>query len=126
MQQPYLDRAVQVACESSIAVHVLLSRDNSDVELWPLRPHAAPPEQITPLEEFTHRQLRLVGVVGLRGLNSASAFKEPLPPRVVDAIAHAFLAYTRVLLGNHFGEHMAAAEVAEIERIYMLEDPRPN
>jgi|SRR5581483_5405 len=124
--QPYMERAAQVACESQIAVQILLSRDNRDVELIGLKPQA----EFISREEFAARKLRHVGVIGLSGLKPLVALEEPLEPRIADALAQAFLEYTRVLLGEHFAERfaeqMVGAEVAELERLYTLPDTRLN
>lgn len=119
--QTYMERATQVACDSQIAVQVLLSLGNDDIAFVPLKPVSG--EYLT-REEFTVRQFRSVGIVGLRGLESCSAFKEPLDPPVVDAIAAAFLEYVRVLLGQSFAAQVEAAEVAELERLYLLPSVR--
>jgi hypothetical protein len=58
-------------------------------------------------------------------MKTLCAFAEPLEPRVVQAIADGVLEYVRVLLGEPFAVEMAAAEVAELESLYRLMDPRP-
>jgi hypothetical protein len=131
--QPYIERATNVGLESQIAVYVLLSRDNSDIEFVPLRPHVAPPEAITTKEEFIHRQLRSVGVVGLNGVTPLCAFKEPLEPCVVNCIAAAFMEYTRVLIAGNLQAQMEdeierrkGDSVAWCERLFLLEDSRSH
>ena len=119
--QPYIERAADVVSLSQIAVQVLLSRDNDDLEFFAMRPRIAPP----PPEVFEGRNLRTVGVIGLHGVKSYVAWREPLEPRVIEVIAHAFLDYVRVLLGDNIAEHVAHAEVSELERIYALGDSRP-
>ncbi|MGO9937185.1 MAG: hypothetical protein ACLPH3_05895 [Terracidiphilus sp.] len=120
--QPYEKRAEQVVSEADIAAQILLSAGNDDIELIPLCPRR--PDRCIAREDFTARQLRPVGVIGLSGLKALSAFREPLEPYLVDVIAEAFLEYARVLLGESFLEQAAAAEVAELERMYALIDPR--
>lgn len=121
--QPYLERARQVASESHCAVQVFLSRDNDDIEFVPLRPRYA--WHISP-EEFNSRRLRPVAVIGLNGLKPMSAFKEPLEPFVVAAMAAAFLEYTCVLLGDSLAEQTETAEIAELGRLFALKDHRTN
>jgi hypothetical protein len=119
----YMERAATIACESDVVVQVLLSTGNDDIEFILLRPQS-PAEYIT-REEFTSRKLRSVGVVGLlSGLKPVCVFKEPLESSIVGAIAHAFAEYVRVLLLGESAEQIAAAEVAELERIYTHTDTR--
>jgi hypothetical protein len=122
--QPYSERAAQVACNSQIAVQVLLGSENTDVELVPLKPNQFS-SYLSP-EEFTARRLRPVGVVGLSGINTLVSFKEPLPSHVLKLIAVAFSEYIRSLLGRSFEELQVAAEVAELERLYETPDYRVN
>ena len=122
----YLENAAQVANESDIAVQVLLSRENTDLELIPLWPRLD--AYIAP-EVFTARQLRSVGVVGIRGLQPLSVWKEPLPPQVINGVCDAFIDYIRVLLGKSLVdlyEAAQAAEIAELERLFCIPDTRPN
>jgi hypothetical protein len=116
--QTYSDRALHVASESGIAVQVLLSSGNDDIELISLKPVAA--EEYIDRATFKARQLRAVGVIGLAGVKPLSAFRKPLTPPLVDAIAAAFLEYVRVLLGGSFAEQAERAEIAELERLYAL------
>jgi len=122
---PYMERAATIACESEICCQVLLSHDNADIELVQLKPHAYPGGYIAP-EEFTARQLRSVGIVGLSGLKPLVYFKELLPPHVVDSIAAAFLAYIRVLTEGEFAAQMEAAGIAELTRLCSIPDTRMN
>lgn len=119
MVDPFIERARKVVTESALAVHVLLSSDNADVQLLALRPVS---ESLP--EELTTGKWRSVGVLGLQGLKPLCAFDEPLPPNVVNGIVAAFLEYARVLLGGQFAEHVAAAESAELARMYSLPDLR--
>jgi hypothetical protein len=132
--QPYSLRSAQIARDSSIAVMVLLNHDATDMQFWPIRPRRVAQSAFTSPEEFAARQLRPVGVVGLSGLKSMCAFKEPLEPPVVEAIAGAFMAYIRTLLGlgDSFAEQMgtqlerqqAGDFVQFAEALWSLEDPR--
>jgi len=115
----YVELAQRVVAESDIAAMVLLSAENDDLEMWPLRPH---PCAATPANEFARRKLRPVGVVGVSGLQSRCVFKEALPETVVAAIAQAFGAYCGTLVDYK----MPADDSAEwCERLFQLEDPRP-
>jgi hypothetical protein len=123
----YSEKSTQLALDAStsIIVQVLLSRGNDDIELIPLHPRQRPGGYIT-REEFAARQLRAVGTVGLNGLRPVCVFKEPLESSVVDAIIQAFTEYAHVLLGGHSAEHVAAEEVAELNRLWSLPDNRAN
>lgn len=106
--QPYMERAAEIALNSStsICVLVLLSRNNRDLELWGLLPRRA---IFTTPEEFANRQLRSVGVVGLQGATARCAFKEPIADPVLNAIADAFAEYVRVMMpGADFAAQMRA------------------
>ncbi len=120
----YTERSQELARNASIAVLVLLSHDNLDMEFWPLG--FGSQSDWTSREEFAARRLRSVGVVGLGlpGLKPLVAFKEALLPSVVDGIATAFLAYLNVLLADSFAEQLPGAETAELERMWSLRDPR--
>jgi hypothetical protein len=109
--QTYEERAAQVASESQIAIQVHLSADNNSIEVWPLRPRMAKDSELLNAEEYTRRQLRPVGVVGLSGLKPLAAFAETLPPQVVTAISAAFLEYVRVFLSGTFMQ-IEQAEIA--------------
>ena len=122
--QTYLDRAARVACESQLAVQVLLSRANDDIAFVRLVPSAGP--AYMPAEEFTARQFRSVGIIGLCGLSPRIVFKEPLEDGVAEAIGAAFTAYVQTLIGEQFASQMQAAELAELERLFMLPDTRPH
>src|ERR1700723_560571 len=116
--QTYSEMSKTVADESSIAVLVLLSSDNTDMEFLPLRPRQLTERELLTPEEFAARKLRSVGVVGISGAQPRVAFKEPLSVSVVDRIAAAFLEYLRVMLRQGFAEQTATAEVQELERFY--------
>ena len=116
----YSARSTQVALDSSIAVMVLLNPDATDMELWPICP---PPQSgLTTPEEFTARQLRPVGVLGLCVTESRAAFKEPLDVSTVDALARAFTAYVNALLG----QRQAGDSLEWCERLFALPDTRPE
>jgi hypothetical protein len=121
----YIEKATQVVLDSSIAVMVLLNQDNTDLEMWPLRPRQA---ALTSQEEFAARKLRTVGVAGLCGTKATCAFKEPLDPTVVGAIGTAFAEYIHVLLGDSIAmqieEQQKGDEVAWLEKLHQLPDTR--
>lgn len=121
--QPYIERAARVAAGSSVAVEILLSAENDDIEIVMLRPQAA---SYVSREEFIARRLRPVGVCGLQGLRPVCAFREPLDPSTVDAIAGAFLTYVRSLMQAATPANAYTDDsTAWCERLYALEDPRP-
>lgn len=119
--QTYSELSTQVVQNASIAVMVLMNESNTDVELLPLLPRKC---EFPSKDEFTARKLRSVGVIALCGAQSNCALKEPLENEVVDAIAATFLEYVRVLIGPEISRAMAAAEIAEMERMYTLPDTR--
>lgn len=119
--QTYQARATQVALDSSIAVTVLLSADNLDIQFWQLRPHRIAD---TSPEEFAARNLRAVGVVGLDGLTPRCAFKESLGSEIVNAIAVGFVEYIRASVCDGFNEQSKLAEIEELERVFSLPDTR--
>lgn len=112
--RPYLERLEQVAADSEMAVMVLLNPDNTDLEFWPLKPR---PAAETAPAEVGARQLRSVGVIGLNGPAPHFALKEPLDQAVLDAVADAFKAYVKVLVGEEFAKQIKAAK---IEQLYYL------
>jgi hypothetical protein len=123
----YTEKSQQVVLESQIAVMLFLNPDNTDLEMWPLRPRQV---ATTSHEEFAARKLRTVGVVGLSGTKGVSAFKEPLESAVVDGISTAFLEYVRVLIGDNIAmqieEWQKGDEVAWLEQLHLLPDMRMN
>lgn len=120
--QTYTEQAEKIACESNIAVMVLLNPDSTDMEMVMVRPtHDV--SKMPSREEFARRQLRAVGVVGVNGLKPMSAFREPLETAVIHRISAAFLAYLRVLLGESFTQQCEAAELERYyARLYSLPD----
>jgi hypothetical protein len=120
--KPFNELAADVAADAQIAVYVLLSQENDDVEFIAIKPRA---QAFISGAEFTARQLRPVAVIGLNGLKPLCAFKEPLDPQLISKIGQAFCEYTRVLLGDRFVEHVAREEERELGRMFALPDPRP-
>ena len=122
----YMDHIKEVALDSQICCQVLLSADNQDLEFQVLSPTKYR-ETETPLTpaEFCTRRLRSVGWVGLSGLTPRSAWKETLPESVVVSIGLAFSAFVRSLLGGDFAGKVAEhIEIAMLDRMYSLRDPR--
>jgi hypothetical protein len=128
--QPYEERSRQIVLDSSIAVMVLLNADNTDMEMWPLQPRIATAAELTSPEEFKARKLRTVGVAGLCGTTPLCAFKEPLEPTVVGAVATAFAVYIRSLIGDSIAaqleEQKKGDEVTWLEQLHCLPDTRMN
>ena len=94
----YLEKAADVAGASSIAVQVLLGAAPADIEFVPIRPRPADAQMLADLKSrWPGRGLRSIGIVGLVGLTARAAFKEPLEPKTVDALATAFLVYVAAL-----------------------------
>lgn len=120
----YTERSQEVARNASIAVLVLLSHDNTDLEFWNLRRSQA---EWTSSHAFTTRGLRSVGVVGLSLQGKPLvAFKEDLSPSVVDGISNAFLVYLNALLADSFAEQREDIETQELRRLFALCDPYVN
>ncbi len=117
--QTFVEHAADACAGADVAAMLLLSEDGLDIELWPLRPEAA----LTSREEFTRRQLRIVGAVGLRGMKPVFALKEPLSIHAVAAFGIAFADYVCVRLSENFTEHI---EISELDRIFALPDTRLN
>jgi len=121
----YAEKSTQLALDASVAVLVLMGAPN-DVEFVPIKPRAADEAWRAELKaRWPGRGLRSVGVIGLCGTSARCALREPIGSDAVEALATAFFEYIRVLLGDDFAAHMAAAEIEELERHYALEDPRP-
>jgi len=116
----------EVLSDATVAVMVLLNPDATDIEFWRVRPELADRSELTPKEEFTARQLRSVGFVGLKGLTPFCFFKEPLDKRVMNSIVAGFLEYLRVSLGGCFAEQIEGVEIAALEQLFALQDGRPN
>lgn len=118
----YAEQCAQIIRESDVCVWVLLTPDNTQLEmiqLWPV--YDAPPSR----DEWLRRQLRPVAVLGLKGLQARSAFREPLEEHVIHKLSAAFIEYVRVLLGG-LTQHseVKGDSVQWLERLYALPDPR--
>lgn len=123
----YLEESRQLALDASVAVQVLMGSDPRDVEFIPLRPKAADTSMWAELAaRWPGRGLRSIGVIGLVGIVPKVALKELLEPKQVSLLTTGFLAYLHELLSGSFAAQTEAAEIAELERVYLLPDTRPN
>jgi hypothetical protein len=121
----YAEKSTQLALDASIAVFVLANAECDDLEFLPLKPRHMSPVEIAQLAARWHgRGLRSVGVIGLCGIETRTVFKEPLEPEQGSALAAAFLAHLQVLFSQSFEEQRPNVEVAELERLHALQDPR--
>lgn len=119
------NRFEQLVMTSPLCVVVVADEGVTDIELIRIRP-ALPQfdERVRELQE-SGRALRFVGVVGVKDGQPVSAFAEPLSETQITALSRAFLEYLRVW----FEKPQPAQQddsVAWLERLYMLEDPRPE
>jgi hypothetical protein len=125
--QSYYERSNQLAADAQVSVLVLGNPETADAEFLPLAPRTFSDAEAQALRaRWPGRGLRVLGVLGLCGASPRCVFKEPLDPRVVDALASAFLTYLHVLFGESLAEQREAAEIAELERLFSLPDTRPN
>jgi hypothetical protein len=124
----YIEKSAQLAIEASVSVQILLGTTPGDCEFVPLRPKLADANMIADIAaRWPGRGLRSVGVIGLCGTTPSLVLKEPLDPEQVNALGAAFLRYVNVLFGANFVEQREAVEIAELERLWSLQDNRlPN
>jgi hypothetical protein len=123
----YQERSRQLVADASVAVLVVGNVETGDAEYIPVSPRPYPAHELLALRDrWPGRGLRTLGVLGLIGTTPRCVFKEPLEPRTVDALAAGFLTYLNVLFGESFAEQREAVELAELERMFALVDPRPN
>jgi hypothetical protein len=123
----YSEKSTQLALDASIAVLVLTNAQFDDVEFLPLKPRQmTESEKAELVTRWPGRGLCSIGVLGLVGMTPRSAFKEPLEPEQVTALAGAFLAYLHALFSDRFAEQLEGAEIAELERIYALGGQAPE
>jgi len=122
----YVEKSTKLACESSVAVMVLMGAPD-DVEFLPVKPRMADANMLDELKARWHgRGLRPVGMMGLCGTSPRCELKEPLEPEQVTALAGAFLAYLHVFFRDSFAEQLEGVEVQELGRLWSLEDPRTD
>jgi hypothetical protein len=128
--QAYSERLAELVLSSSIAVQAVLGSSPGDAEFIPLLPRPADDRMWAELKaRWPGRGLRSVGVIGLVGNTPQLELKEPLEDEQVRALAEAFIAYLDVFLQGSFAAHREAvesAEIAELERMWTLVDPRPD
>lgn len=115
----FIEDATDACAGADVSALLLCSADNQDIELWPLNPRSA----WTPLKEFNRRQLRIVGAVGLHGMQPKFCFKEALPLSVFEAFGQCFANHVHSLLDANFATRM---EISELGRIYAIPDDRLN
>ena len=121
----YSEKSQQLACEASVAVLALSNPECTDVEFLPLRPRQmSVSDRVELAARWSGRNLRSIGVIGLVGTSPRIALREPLETEQVNALADAFLAYLHVLFADSFAEQLEGVEMAELERMWSLRDPR--
>ena len=114
----YTEKSQQLALDASIAVLALLGTTPGDCELIPLKPRAADKTMLADIAaRWPGRGLRSVGIMGLCSAGPQCVLKEPLESHQISALTYAFLAYVNVVGPE-------AGEIAELERMYALPDPR--
>jgi hypothetical protein len=131
--QTYSEKSTQLALDASVAVLVLMGA-HDDVEFIPLKPRMIDENMSAELKaRWPGRGLRSVGMLGLCGTSPRCALKEPLEPEQVSALMGAFLAYCHALFcgrfntqQDRFAAQMETADIAELERLYLLPDTRMN
>lgn len=121
----------RIAAEASIAVLILANPEITDVDFIPLKPRMmSPAEQAELRNRWPGRNLSSIGAFGMVGAVPKVALKVPLDDRQVTALSAACAAYIATLLGGSLAEQLAAqleaAELAELERLWLLPDTRPN
>lgn len=124
----YSEQSSQIALECPLVVLVLMGAAPGDAEFLPIRPKAFDENMRADLKaRWPGRGLRSVGLVGLSSdMKPICAFKEPLEPEQVSALAGAFLAYIHVLFCDSFTAQVEAAEIQELGRLMSLPDNRVN
>jgi len=123
----YSEQSAQLALDASVAVLVLTNAQCDDMEFLPLKPRQMTEGEVAGLlTRWPGRGLRSVGVIGLVGTAPRCALKEPLEPEKVSALAGAFLAYLHALFCDSFAEQQERVEIAELERLWLQADPRPE
>ena len=124
----YSEKSTQLALDASVAVLVLTNAQCDDMEFLPLKPRQMTEREAAELlTRWPGRGLRSVGIIGLVGTSPRSAWKEPLEPEHLNALAGAFLAYLHALFCDSFAAQQEGVEIAELESLYALQaDPRPE
>lgn len=123
----YMEQAVQLIVESSVAVMALSNPECTDLELMPFKPCSMSElEQAQLKARWPGRNLKSIGVIGLVGTSPRCALKAPLETDQLSALADAFLAHLHACFCDSFAAQTEAAEIAELERMYQLPDTRPN
>jgi hypothetical protein len=121
----YSEQSTQLALDASVAVLVLSNPECNDVEFLMLKPKRTAACELAELKaRWPGRGLRSVGTIGLVGTSPRWALKELLTFEQVSALADAFLAYLHVLYCDALAGQQESAEVAELEALHTLVDPR--
>jgi hypothetical protein len=124
---------MQLVCDASVAVLVLINAQGDEIEMLPLKPRQMTEIDAAELKgRWAGRGLRVAGLIGLVGTTPRYALKEPLEPAQVSALAGAFLAYLHVLFCDSFAEQMGAQLARQqagdfvqfAEALCRLDDPR--
>jgi hypothetical protein len=124
VQETYAGRSETVILEAHVAVMVLANEDCTDVELVSLKPRYDESAFEELRGRWGGRGLRSIGVLGMKGTAPLFAFKVPVGPDKVNALASAFIVWVDRLLFETFTEQMT---VAELHRLTTLPDNRlPN
>jgi hypothetical protein len=126
----YEAESVRIAAESSIAMMAFANDDLTDCEFVALKPRMMTPDQEAAFRDaWAGRGLSVLGVVGLVGATPRCAFKRPLGPAQVDALAAGFLAYIHALIASAFPTERAKGDdewSAFASRLFELPDSRSN
>jgi len=123
----YSEKSTQLALDSSVAVQVLMGTTPGDCEFIPIKPRTADARMLADIAaRWPGRGLRSVGIIGLIGAVPTCELKEPLEPEQVTALAGAFLTYLHGLFSDSFAEQIEGVEIAEMRRLWSLEDPRSD
>jgi hypothetical protein len=121
----YLEKSSNLACAASVAVFVFVNEPGTDIEFLMLKPMQCPDSELEAIRtSWAGRGLRSVGVIGLVGATPKCAFKEPLDASVTTSLAGAFVAYLQSLFQESFAAQLQGVEIAELFKLWHMEDPR--
>ena len=115
---PEKDKFVSLVSRSTFACSLLVSPDESDVQLLDTN---YPEDGIVDLaRDWAPRQLRWVGAIAMVDGKSGVALAEPLSPQCLGRIIVAFE-------DQYYDSRFAAQqEIDELESLFLLPDTRPN
>lgn len=121
----YVEKYTQLAADASVAVLVLSNPECDDTEFLMLKPKRPSACELADLKmRWPGRGLESVGIFALVGTSPRWALKEPLSLEQLTALADAFLAYLHALFCDALAGQQESSEVAELERLHALFDPR--